>query len=120
VPFVLLLKSATGKSRKWKVKESTRLEDVFHLSSLTKEEFDNPFLVLQKAFEEKTLEQFESFLFEIVELSLSRYASDSDSDLMTPYIHLTKMLDAGELMKERGIERICKSDLAETQEEKNL
>ncbi|MFH6969132.1 hypothetical protein [Flavobacterium sp. FlaQc-28] len=118
--FVKICHSLKGKSRKWKVKESTRLEDVFHLSSLTKEEFDNPFLVLQKAFEEKTLEQFESFLFEIVELSLSRYACDPDSDLMTPYIHLTKMLDAGELMKERGIERICKSDLAETQKEKNL
>lgn len=101
-----------GKSKKWKVKESSRCETVFHLSSLTKEEFDNPFLVLQKAFEEKTLQEFEFFLCEIVELSLSPYTGDSDSDLMTPYIHLIKMLDAGELIRERGVERIRKTDLA--------
>lgn len=97
------------KSKKWKVKESSRCETIFHLSSLTKEEYDNPFLVLQNAFEEKSLQEFEFFLCEIVELSLSPYASDPDSDLITPYIHLIKMLDAGELMRERGVEKIKKS-----------
>lgn len=96
------------KSRKWKVKESTRSEDVFHLSSLTKQEFDNPFIVFQKAFTEKTLEQFEFFLSEIVSLSLSPYKGDCDIDLTTPYIHLIKMLDAGGLMRERGLEKIKK------------
>ncbi|MNQ43664.1 hypothetical protein D3C85_574030 [compost metagenome] len=101
------------KSKKWKVKQSSRTETVFHLSSLTKEEFDNPFLVLQSAFEERTLQQFEFFLSEITELSLSPYDVDPDSDLTTPYIHLIKMLDAGELMKERGVERIKKTAQAE-------
>ena len=99
-----------AKDKKWKVKESSRSETVFHLSSLTKEEFDNPFLVLQNAFEEKTLQEFEFFLCEILELSLSPYASDPDSDLTTPYIHLIKMLDAGELMRERGVDKINKTD----------
>ena len=99
-----------GKNKKWKVKDSSRIETVFHLSSLTKAEYDNPFLVLQNAFEEKTLKDFEYFLFEITELSLSPYSADSDSDLMTPYIHLIKMLDAGELMRERGLEKINKTD----------
>lgn len=90
-----------GKTKKWKVKESSRTETVFHLSSLTKEEFNNPLLVLQNAFEERTLQQFEFFLSEITELSLSPYHGDADSHLTTPYIHLIKMLDAGELMKER-------------------
>ncbi|MBF4518735.1 hypothetical protein IRZ71_20460 [Flavobacterium sp. ANB] len=97
------------KSSKWKVKESVRTEDVFHLTSLTKQEYDNPFTVFQKAFAEKTLKEFEFFLSEIVSLSLSPCKGDGDIDLATPYIHLIKMLDAGELMKERGLERIKKS-----------
>lgn len=102
-----------AKDKKWKVKESSRSETVFHLSSLTKEEFDNPFLVLQNAFEEKTLQEFEFFLSEITELSLSPYSGDPDSDLTTPYIHLIKMLDAAELIRERGVERIKKTTQAE-------
>nr|WP_199001299.1 hypothetical protein [Flavobacterium sp. ASV13] len=96
------------KSSKWKVKEPTRSEDVFHLTSLTKQEFDNPFTVFKKAFAEKTLKQFEFFLSEIVSLSLSPYKGGSDIDITTPYIHLIKMLDAGELMRERGLEKIKK------------
>lgn len=102
------------KSRKWKVKDSTRSETVFHLSSLTKQEYDNPFVVFQKAFEEQTLKQFEFFLCEIVYLSLSSYSGHSDFDLLTPYIHLIKMLDALQLIKERGLERIQKTDQNET------
>jgi hypothetical protein len=97
------------KSKKRKVKTSFRSETVFHLSSLTKEEYDNPFIVFQKAFDEKTHEEFEFFLCEILELSLSPYAGDPGSDL-TPYIHLIKMLDAVELMRERGVEKIKKTN----------
>lgn len=102
-----------GKSKKWRVKESSRSETVFHLSSLTKEEYDNPFLVLQNAFEEQTLQEFQFFLCEITELSLCPFVGDSDFDLVTPYIHLIKMLDAAELMRERGVEKINKMDQIE-------
>lgn len=98
------------KSKKWKVKKSLRSENVFHLSSLTKEEYDNPFMVFQKAFDKKTLEEFELFLCQILELSLSPHAEDPDSNLTTPYIHLIKMLDAIELIRERGVEKIKKSN----------
>jgi len=106
--FVKVCHFLKVKSKKWKVRESSRLETVFHLSSLTKEEYDNPFLVLESAFEERTLQQFEFFLYEITELSLSPYNEDPDTDLTTPYIHLTKMLEAAELIRERGVERIQK------------
>ena len=96
------------KSKKWKIAASLRSETVFHLSSLTKEEYENPFTVFQKAFAEKTLEEFESFLYQTLELSLSPHAGDSDPDLMTPYIHVIKMLDAVELVRERGVEKIKK------------
>lgn len=102
------------KTKKWKVKASSRSETVFHLSSLKKEEYDNPLLVFQKAFEEKTLEEFEIFLYQILQLSLSPYADDPDSDLTTPYIHLIKMLDAIELIRERGVEKIKKRDRLNT------
>lgn len=111
--FLKVCYSLKGKDKKWKVKESTRSETVFHLSSLTKEEYDNPFLVLQSAFEERTLQQFEFFLSEIMERSLSPCRADPDSDLTTPYIQLIKMLDAAELMRERGVDRIKKTDQIE-------
>jgi len=98
------------KSKKWKVKDSLRSETVFHLSSLTKEEYENPFRVFQKAFAKKTLEEFQLFLCQILELSLSPCPGDPVSDLTTPYIHVIKMLDAVELIKERGVERIKKKD----------
>ncbi|MFH7015613.1 hypothetical protein [Flavobacterium sp. FlaQc-47] len=98
------------KSKKWIVTASLNCETVFHLSSLTKEEYDNPLIVFQKAFDEKTLEEFEFFLSEIVRLALSPQAGDPDSDHATSYIHLIKMLDAVELMRERGIEKIKKTN----------
>ena len=108
--FVKVCYFLQGKNKKWKVKECSRSETVFHLSSLTKEEYDNPLLVLQRAFEVITRREFEFFLSEITELSLSPFYGEPDSDLTTPYIHLIKMLDASELMHERGVEKI-KNDL---------
>ena len=106
------------KSKKWKVKAPLRSETLFHLSSLAKEEYENPFIVFQKAFEEKTLEAFELFLCQILELSLSPYAGDPYADLTTPYIHLMKMLDAVELIRERGLAKIRKTDQIEHVPEK--
>lgn len=108
--FLKVCYSVKGKGKKWKVNPSVRTENVFHLSSLTKEEHDNPFLALKNAFQERTLQEFEFFLYEIIELSLSPNNMDPDSDLVTPYIHLIKMLDAGELIRERGVERIKRGE----------
>lgn len=111
--FNFFLKVCYGlqkKSKKWKVKDSLCCATVFHLTSLTQEEYENPFIVFQKAFGENTLEEFELFLCQIVELSLSPHAGDLDAELTTPYIHLIKMLDAGELIRERGVEKIRKMD----------
>lgn len=106
--FIKVCYGINEKSKKWKVKESLRTENVFHLSSLTEEEYENPFLVFQKAFNEITPEKYESFLCHILELSLSPNVEDPDSDLTTPYIYVIKMLDAVELLRERGVEKIKK------------
>ncbi|QOG01183.1 hypothetical protein [Flavobacterium sp. MDT1-60] len=107
--FVKVCYGLQQKSKKWKVTAPLHSETVFHLSSLTNEEYENPFIVFQKAFDEKTLEEFEFFLCLILELSLSPCPGNPDSDLTTPYIHLIKMLDAAEIIRERGVEKIKKN-----------
>lgn len=99
------------KSRKWKVAASLHSETVFRLSSLIKDEYENPFIVFQKAFDEKTLEDFELFLYQTLEFSLSPHTGDPYSDLTTCYIYFIKMLDAAELIRERGVEKIRKTNL---------
>lgn len=96
-------------SKKWKVKEvSSEKRLILQQASLTAKEYIDPFIVFPKAFEEKSLEDFEFFLCEIVHMSLCPSAVEFDYDLITPYIHLVKMLDASELMRERGLEKIEK------------
>jgi len=108
--FIKVCYCLQKKSKKWKVAASLRSETVFHFSSLTKEEYENPFIVFQKAFAEKTLEDFELFLYQMLELSLSPHAGDPYFDLTTPYIHFIRMLDAAELIRERGVEKIKKEN----------
>ncbi|GAA6767045.1 hypothetical protein AAFH68_29930 [Flavobacterium sp. CGRL1] len=40
---------------------------------------------------------------------MSPFAGDPESDMATPYIHFIKMLDAAELIRERGVEKIKKT-----------
>lgn len=98
--------SLKSKSKKWKVRKAQEKWSILEQASLTSEEYQNPFLVFQKAFAEKTLEEYEFFLCEIVHLSLSPFAEEFDYDLITPFIHLTKMLDASQIIRERGIKKI--------------
>ena len=97
------------KSKKWKVKEkSDPCTSVLHQASLTEQEYENPFIVFRNAFAVRSLQAFELFLCETVHLSLSKYEPGYDIDLLTPYIHLIKMLDAAQVLKERGIEKMKK------------
>lgn len=97
------------KRKKWKVKQSSDCKSILHQGSLTKEEYANPFTVFQIAFAEKSLDEFEFFLCEIIHISLSPNVVEFDYDLITPYIHLIKMLDASQLLRESGLEKIKKS-----------
>lgn len=108
--FLKICYSLQKKSKKWKLDASSLSETAFNLSSLTKEEYENPFIVFQKAFEVKTLQEFQLFLYQMLEFSLSPHSADPDPDLTTPYIHLMKMLDATKLLKERGVEKIKKEN----------
>lgn len=54
--------------------------------------------------------KFDFFLCEVTHLSLSPHTVESDDDLTTAYIYLVKMMDAGQLMRERGLEKNKKED----------
>ncbi|UTN02816.1 hypothetical protein L0669_15935 [Flavobacterium bizetiae] len=108
--FIKVCYALKKKNKKWKVKASLHSETVFDLSSLTKQEYENPFIVFQKAFNKKTPKEFEFFLCQILELSLSPSPADPVFDLTTPYVYLIKMLDAVALIRERGVGKIGKKD----------
>jgi len=94
-------------STKW-VAAPSGCNSVLHQASLTKEEYHDPCLVFRNAFAAKTLDDFEAFLSEAVELALSPYTDDGYWDAVAFHIHFVKMLDAVRLIKERGIEKIEK------------
>lgn len=88
------------KNRKWKVADVVPLKSVLRQASLSLEEYKNPFLAFKNAFAAQSLIDYEFFLCEIAHLSLSPHTADCDTDLMTPYIHFIKMLDAAQLLRE--------------------
>ena len=94
--YVLQLRSG-----KRVVKEVPAPESVLHQASLLIEEYKNPFLAFKNAFAVQTLTDYEFFLCEIAHLSQSPYTEQGDTDLMTPYIHFIKMLDAAQLLREQ-------------------
>lgn len=95
-----------SKNKKWKTRKAPEKWSIFEQASLTTDEYQNPFVVFQNAFIDTSLEEYEFFLCEIVHLSLSPCGEEFDYDLITPFIHLTKMLDAAQVLSERGIKRI--------------
>lgn len=90
-----------SKSGKRTVREAVVPESVLHQASLSVEEYKNPFLAFKYAFAAQTLIDYEFFLCEIGHLSLSPHTEDCDTDLITPYIHFIKMLDAAQLLREQ-------------------
>jgi len=95
--------------KKYKLVEPADEAKHLSLGSLTKHEYQNPFIVFENAFARHSLAEFDSSIYEILYFSMSSHADSPDYDLITPYIHLTKMLDASWLVYQRGIEKKNKS-----------
>ncbi|KQM57974.1 hypothetical protein ASE55_19195 [Chryseobacterium sp. Leaf201] len=89
------------KSKKWAIHDSAEPALHLMLGSLSKEEYRDPFLVFQKAFSGFTIRDFDHFLAEIVYFSLGSFNNVPESNIVTPFIHLNKMLDAAQLILER-------------------
>ena len=91
----------TLKEKKWAI--HTQLEDVspLLLSLLSEKEYQNPLLVFKKAFREYSIKEFDYFISGMVYFSLGAYRNMPERNIINPYIHLTKMLDAAYLIIER-------------------
>lgn len=82
---------------------STQREDVspLLLGLLSEKEYRNPLLVFKKAFREYSVQEFDYFMSGMVYFSLGVYDNLPERNIINPYIHLTKMLDAAHLILER-------------------
>ncbi|MCT2406223.1 hypothetical protein NZD88_01470 [Chryseobacterium antibioticum] len=91
----------TLKEKKWAA--NTQLEDVspLVLGLLSEKEYRNPLLVFKKAFREYSVQEFDYFMSGMVYFSLGVYDNLPERNIISPYIHLTKMLDAAHLILER-------------------
>ncbi|MGN7758803.1 hypothetical protein ACTJIV_15120 [Chryseobacterium sp. 22532] len=79
------------------------LEDVSPLvfGLLSEKEYQNPLLVFRKAFKEYSIKEFDYFISGMAYFSLGIYNNLPERNMISPYIHLTKMLDAAYLIIER-------------------
>lgn len=74
--------------------------------SLFDDEFLNPFLVFERAFQDFSLQELEVFLTEVCYYALGPYNDHPHGNIISPFLHLQKMLDAAQLIRERGLEKI--------------
>ncbi|WP_230038177.1 hypothetical protein [Chryseobacterium sp. Bi04] len=71
------------------------------LGLLSEKEYQNPLLVFKKAFKEYSIKEFDYFISGMVYFSLGAYRNMPERNIINPYIHLTKMLDAAYLIIKR-------------------
>ncbi|UWX61226.1 hypothetical protein N0B40_02880 [Chryseobacterium oranimense] len=71
------------------------------LGLLSEKEYQNPLLVFRKAFKEYSIKEFDYFMSGMVYFSLGVYDNLPERNIVSPYIHLLKMLDAAHLILER-------------------
>jgi len=93
------------KKKKWDIKAHPEHSSPLMQSSLSDEEYLNPLLAIQKAFAEYSLKDFDYYIAVAVYFSLGTYKNAAESKLISPFIHLTKMLDAAYLILERRIQK---------------
>jgi len=89
------------KRRNWLVHELSEHKNPMLQGSLSEKEYCDPAKVFRKAFKKYCLEEFEEFLSEIVYFSLGTFNNVPERNIVDPYLHLTKMLDAAWLILER-------------------
>jgi hypothetical protein len=93
------------KDRKWTV--DTRPEKIspWVLGLLSEKEYRNPLLVFKTAFRAYSIKEFDYFLSGIVYFSMGVYENLPERNIVMPYIHTVKMLDAAHLILQRRREQ---------------
>ncbi|WP_185205511.1 hypothetical protein [Chryseobacterium sp. C3] len=86
---------------KWLVHELSEHKNPMLKGSLSEKEYRDPTKVFKKAFKKYRLEEFEEFLSEIVYFSLGKFNNAPERNIVDPYLHLIKILDAAWLILER-------------------
>ncbi|HBV14851.1 hypothetical protein [Chryseobacterium carnipullorum] len=99
----------TLKEKKWMATTQMENTSQFALGLLSEKEYQNPLLVFKKAFREYSVQEFDYFLSGMVYFSLGVYDNVPERNIVSPYIHLTKMLDAAHLILERKVKNKHKS-----------
>ncbi|PWN72145.1 hypothetical protein C1631_005970 [Chryseobacterium phosphatilyticum] len=93
------------KERKWTVDTQPEKISPWVFGLLSEKEYRNPLLVFKKAFREYTLREFDYFLSGIVYFSMGVYENLPERNIVMPYIHTVKMLDAAHLIIQRKREK---------------
>ncbi|WP_294287984.1 hypothetical protein [uncultured Chryseobacterium sp.] len=99
--FILAGYDLRKKSGKWSVRTLPEQGSTLGQGSLSEEEYRDPVLVFRKAFQEYRPEQFLDFLADVVYFSLGTFNHVPEGNILGPYLHLCKMLDAARLIVER-------------------
>lgn len=108
--FVRAAHVVMSKSKNWKLREPSGYVSYVMQGSLSDDEYTDPFLVFMRAFRDFSLYEFEDFLTEVTYFSLGPYSDHPKGNIVSPFLHLQKMLDAAQLIQERGIEKIKTKD----------
>ncbi|MGN7705410.1 hypothetical protein [Chryseobacterium sp. 22543] len=87
--------------KKWVADTAVENPSPLFLGLLSEKEYHNPLLVFKKAFKEYSVKEFDYFMSGIVYFSMGAYDKLPETNLVNPYIHLLKMLDAAHLILER-------------------
>ncbi|MGU3374713.1 hypothetical protein [Chryseobacterium sp. M5A1_1a] len=95
-------------TKKWKVNALSDINSPMMKGFLSDKEYENPLLVFKRAFKEYSIKEYDYFISGIVYFSQEMYRYGPESNLVRPYIHLTKMLDAAYLILERSEKIITK------------
>ncbi|MDN3692441.1 hypothetical protein QWZ06_09230 [Chryseobacterium tructae] len=93
------------KERKWTVDTQPEKISPWLLGLLSEKEYRNPLLVFKKAFRAYTLKEFDYFMSGIVYFSMGVYENLPERNMVMPYIHTVKMLDAAHLIIQRRREK---------------
>jgi hypothetical protein len=100
------------KSGKWTEQAVLEHSSPLRQGSLSEEEYRDPALVFRKAFKAYRTEELAEFLSDIVYFSLGTFNNVPERNIVSPYLHLVKMLDAAWLIVER---KNRKKDLLQSQ-----
>jgi hypothetical protein len=93
--------SLRKKSGKWTEQEFPESGNPLMQGSLSEGECRDPVLVFRKSFKEYRPQELEEFLSDIVYFSLGTFNNVPERNIVGPYLHLVKMLDAAWLIVER-------------------